>query len=73
MNAWWQAFLLTQLVEIPIYLYAGRSLPRMNRIALAFGASAVTHPFVWFAFPWQQWPYVPTAVAAEFFAIAIET
>jgi hypothetical protein len=72
MNDWWQAFLLTQWVEIPVYLYAGRLLPGANRILLAVGASSVTHPIVWFAFPWQEWPYLPTAMAAECFAIVTE-
>jgi hypothetical protein len=49
---WLRAFLLTQLVEMPIYAWAlGR--PAMPRRALwlralaAFGASAITHPLVW--------------------------
>lgn len=72
MSAWWQAFLLTQLVEVPVYLYAGRLLPRSRRIVLAVGASAVTHPVVWFVFPWHHAPYLPTVIAAELFAIATE-
>jgi hypothetical protein len=44
--AWLRAFLFTQVVEMPIYMrYAPSSKVR------AFGASAVTHPFVWFVFP----------------------
>ena len=72
MNGWWQAFLLTQLVEIPIYLYAGRSLPGVSRVVLAVGASSVTHPIVWFVFPWHDGDYLATALAAEFFAVSTE-
>jgi hypothetical protein len=72
MFAWLNAFLVTQVVEIPIYLYAGRKLPVGRRWLLAVGASTVTHPFVWFAFPWFTAPYVPTIVAAECFAVLTE-
>lgn len=40
------AFVFTQVVEVPIYRRGlGVSIPR------AFGASAITHPAVWFVFP----------------------
>jgi hypothetical protein len=61
LSAWLSAFLFTQAVEIPIYLLAfrldrptpegSRLRPLGARIGVAFGASAITHPFVWFAFP----------------------
>ena len=41
--AWARAFALTQLVEVPIYR-SGYGAP----LALAFLASAITHPIVWF-------------------------
>lgn len=69
---WLNAFLVTQVVEIPIYVYAGRKLPAGRRWLLAAGASTVTHPIVWFAFPWFTAPYVPTIVAAESFAVLAE-
>ena len=43
---WLVAFAFTQIVEIPIYLRALRGRP-----AVAFGASALTHPIVWFVIP----------------------
>src|SRR5688572_7812729 len=50
---WFGAFVFTQLFECPIYLDGLRrhpaSLPR--RAAVAFGASALTHPIVWFVIP----------------------
>jgi hypothetical protein len=47
MTRWLLAFLFTQLVEVPIYMKGGRA-----RFPEAFGASALTHPIVWFVIPW---------------------
>ena len=44
---WLRVFLFTQLVEMPLYIYALRGHPVAHRIAAAFGASALTHPVVW--------------------------
>jgi hypothetical protein len=50
------AFVLTQIVEVPIYLRAlgGRDA---KKIAIAFGASAWTHPIATIAIPalWAVW------------------
>ena len=49
------AFAVTQLVEVPIYLRAlqgRRPSPWITRASIAFGASAITHPIVWFVMPW---------------------
>ncbi len=62
---WLRAFAFTQLVEIPIYRHAfGCS------VLEAFGASALTHPVVWFVFfgPWWHASYLEKAVCAELFA-----
>ncbi len=58
---WLAAFGFTQAVEIPVYLVALRvdrgepdgagARPVWESALVAFGASALTHPFVWFAFP----------------------
>lgn len=46
---WLTAFLLTQTVEMGVYAQATRrSRPLRERLAIAFGASAITHPLVWF-------------------------
>ena len=44
---WLVAFAITQIVECPIYVRVFRV-----RLAVAFAASAITHPFVCFVFPW---------------------
>lgn len=50
MTAWLAAFVFTQCVEMPLYARAlGRA--RRARWLLAFGASAITHPVVWFVMP----------------------
>lgn len=47
--AWLRAFLLTQAVEMGVYVHAtSPARPRRERLAIAFGASAITHPLVWF-------------------------
>lgn len=70
---WLLAFAFTQVVEVPIYL---RALD--GRFGVAFGASAITHPVVWFVFPWAfarllpSVGYWPMVAAAEAFAVAVE-
>ena len=49
MIAWLVAFVFTQCIEIPIYVRALRGRP-----VVAFGASAITHPIVWFVIP-RMW------------------
>ena len=80
MMAWLLAFAFTQIVEVPIYLRAldtvqgrgpQRSTPRA--VLLAFGASALTHPLVWFAFPrLLAIPYWSMVGWAEVFAVVAE-
>lgn len=69
MSAWLRAFLFTQLVEVPIYV---RTLD--CSIPVAFGASAITHPVVWFGFfgPWIDADYWTRVIAAELFAWLVE-
>ncbi|HEY8378418.1 MAG TPA: hypothetical protein VIK91_18100 [Nannocystis sp.] len=53
---WFWSFVFTQLVEVPVYLRAlsgpDRTPPPSwpHRVGLAFLASALTHPYVWFVF-----------------------
>ncbi len=75
MLAWLSAFAFTQLIEVPIYTYALQELKISNvkRIAVAFGASAITHPFVWFAFPALiPESYVVMIIVCETFAVLVE-
>ena len=87
--SWLAAFVFTQAIEVPIYALAQRAIHPSNdgvaspatgasvwawRLALAFGASALTHPIVWFVLPptaqWLgYWGYV---ALAEAFAVLAE-
>lgn len=69
---WLSAFLLTEGIEAPVYLYAGRRLPPARRWFLALATSAVTHPVVWFAFPWQTASWELCFLGAETFAVVVE-
>ena len=67
MIAWLVAFVFTQAIEVPIYL-------RVTNFRVAFLASTLTHPIVWFVFP-AIWPgsYLGMVAAAELFAWSAET
>jgi hypothetical protein len=75
MLAWLEAFTITQLVEVPVYFYALHELnfSKLKKVSVAFGASAITHPIVWFIFPvlLPSHPAV-TVAGAETFAVAVE-
>jgi len=68
---WVKAFVFTQLVEGPMYR---RLVP--TRWGLALGASTITHPFVWFAFPWLgdvlDLGWTTTSILSEVFAVVVE-
>ena len=71
---WAVAFAFTQAVEIPVY----RRLLRTSTLA-SFGASAITHPVVWFVIP-RLAPsftdpgaaYIEYVARAEAFAFVVE-
>jgi hypothetical protein len=58
---WLVAFLFTQAFEVPIYLWAMHrqklELEWLRRALVAFGASAFTHPIVWFVLPLTRPPF----------------
>lgn len=69
MRAWLVAFAFTQAFEVPLYLRATSSW------RIAFLASALTHPVVWFLFPLLMThgvSYWPMVAAAEVFAVTAE-
>lgn len=70
---WFLAFLFTQAVEVPVYALAARRFWPARattpwRVAIAFGASALTHPFVWFVFPRLVDDWLTMVIIAEIFA-----
>jgi p-aminobenzoyl-glutamate transporter AbgT len=75
MVSWSFAFALTQAIEVPIYTFALRRRGLGVAAIVGFGASALTHPVVWFVLrPLLEprlgyWPYV---ASAEVFAWVAE-
>lgn len=72
LNDWSGAFLLTEMIEVPIYLAFARSLKVPRRAVYAVGASSITHPLIWFCLPWASSSYVPLLIIAEGFAVIAE-
>jgi hypothetical protein len=67
-QAWLWAFIFTQMVEVPIY-----SVGLRVGLPAAFGASAITHPILWFLiFPYLHLPYLWLVVVSEGFALLVE-
>ncbi len=69
MSAWLLAFVVTQLIEAPMYRFGAKCT-----WPTALLASAITHPFVWFAFPLLERGvgYWPMVACAEAFAVGLE-
>lgn len=85
LDTWFKAFVLTQFIEVPLYARALSRAPRLSDdsfrspfsiqfLFTAFGASAITHPFVWFVFPrlLAHQPYWLYFLTAESFAVILE-
>lgn len=72
LHDWLGAFVLTQMIEVPVYLLFSSTLPWNKRLWFAFGASTITHPIIWFALPWAAMPYAASVILAEAFAISVE-
>ena len=86
MTRWLIAFAFTQVVECPIWVAALRRGARSEAsrrkpwalLGIAFGASLITHPIVWFVIPhlWlavhQAGGYWGMVTAAEAFAVIVE-
>jgi hypothetical protein len=67
-QAWLIAFIFTQMVEVPIYAVGLRV-----GVLRAFGASAITHPILWFAiFPYLPITYLQLIIVGESFALLTE-
>lgn len=72
---WLAAFVVTQAAEVPIYTLAQEERPMWQRLLVAFGASAITHPIVWFVLYEPLLPivgYTPYLLIAETFAWGVE-
>ncbi len=68
---WALAFAFTEVVEVGVYRHAlGERVTQPWLRALL--PSLVTHPFVWFAFPYLPLPWIWMVVLAETFAVLVE-
>lgn len=63
---------LAQTGESNTDLATSRRLSTWQIWVLAFGPSALTHPIVWFGFPWFAWNYWLVYGLAEGFAVLVE-
>jgi hypothetical protein len=74
--SWLSAFAVTQLIEVPIYLLCMQrqafDARWPTRLLIAFGASAFTHPIVWFVLPRLGLSYWSYVALAETFAVLAE-
>ena len=75
--SWATAFVLTQATELPVYWWGTRdaALSPAWRLAIGLGASAVTHPVVWFVLRGWLSPWLGFAaffLIAETFALGNE-
>lgn len=72
MRDWLSAFAFTQAIEVPIYfvLLRGTGRSPARRLAIAFGASAITHPIVWWLLP-RAWESLYLAIAAPSTALRV--
>jgi hypothetical protein len=73
MKQWLFAFLFTQTVEVPIYTIALTRRPWGSRVAIAVGASLLTHPIVWvLVIVSKHEDYLKVVAVAEAFAVLVE-
>ncbi|NVB40131.1 hypothetical protein G6O69_19955 [Pseudenhygromyxa sp. WMMC2535] len=73
MSAWILAFTATSVIEVPIHARALAALDgRARRVAVAFAASALTHPFVYLVFPRLLGSGLVYLLVAEAFAVLVE-
>lgn len=72
MESWLRAFLITQSIELPIYVRALSGRRPLPRVALAFGPTALTHPLLWLVFPALPFGYWAALVVAETVVVLVE-
>jgi hypothetical protein len=66
--SWPVAFALTQVVELPFYTVGIGHRSLASRVLVGFGASALTHPWVWFVLP----PYLTPALGYWGYVAVVE-
>ncbi len=72
MSDWLIAFFFTLLIEVPIWLCWMREKSLRLRWFVAIGASTITHPCLWFLFPWESGDYLTLLITAETAVFLVE-
>jgi hypothetical protein len=72
--SWFRAFLLTTAVEVPLAAVLLRDADRVlaRRVARVSLASVLTHPAVWFVFPFLGLTYRAQVAVSELWAVLAE-
>ncbi len=71
---WARAFILTQVIEVPIYTAVAWKRAPTWRLALsAFCCTAITHPLLWFVWPFVVRDYTAYVISGELLIAAAET
>lgn len=71
--AWLRALCFTWLIEVGCGVFMlGRRASVPRRLGLLLLGSGVTHPFVWFVFPFIGLDFIPAMILAELFAVCVE-
>lgn len=64
--AWLRAFVLTQVIEIPVYVAVGWKKGTLRHLVAAGAAcTALTHPVLWFVWPHVVHDYTTFVVSGE--------
>ena len=71
-SLWLNAFIFTQIIEIPIYAMAFPKRPLWQKCLIGFGATAITHPILWTAFPWETMDRNTLMIVGESFVVITE-
>jgi hypothetical protein len=75
--SWFTAFLLTQLLELPVYVLGLRRRGHVVAAFIGFGATALSHPILWFVLQpllqprWGYWGFVLGGELAVWFIEAL--
>ena len=77
---WFKAFVFTLAAEIPVFVLVARTgekrqpRTRIMRLALAGGAGTlVTHPLLWFIWPFVVREYTSYIVSGELIVVLVES
>lgn len=73
---WLLAFVFTEVVETGVYVQALGDRPLKERLAIGLGASAITHPVLWFVVTEVMQSlgltWWPTVAVGEAWVVAVE-